>query len=100
MKGNILQQLAEVKDYFVELFSSREQKLPGLIEMIDNAQLAWKMAVDQLNYCDKDMLDYVIFDIHAKERRFMTLLMQARKQGVAAWSGGESHEKFSPRKEA
>lgn len=60
---------------------------PALVTSIKNAERDWKQALTELNHIDNDLAEYVIFKINAAERRYMALLEQAKKEGVAAWSG-------------
>ncbi|MCD5405086.1 MAG: hypothetical protein LRZ91_01135 [Desulfotomaculum sp.] len=53
--------------------------------MITIARRDWQKAVEQLNYCDDDMLEYTIYKIHVQERGYMALLTQARKQKLTSW---------------
>ncbi|MTI80529.1 MAG: DUF2508 family protein [Firmicutes bacterium] len=96
MKGLWLNQLLIIKGYINEQFQKHNPQPPNLVEMIDQAKEEWEISLNQLNNCDQDMLDYVIHDIHAKERRYMSLLMQARKESLGAWKSDDVNEKFTP----
>lgn len=58
---------------------------PGLAGMVDEARLAWREALNEYNFADREMVDYLVFKINAAERRFIVLMHQARRQGVTAW---------------
>lgn len=59
--------------------------MPALAEEVDTSRKAWQQALEKLNYANKDHIDYVIFNINAAEKRFTTLLKEARRQGITAW---------------
>ncbi len=58
---------------------------PPLLVVIEKARLDWQQAVKEMDHIDGDMAEYVIFKINASERRYMALLEQARREGIASW---------------
>ncbi len=58
---------------------------PSLLTVIENARRDWQQAVKEMDHIDGDMAEYVIFKINASERRYMALLEQARREGIASW---------------
>ncbi|OAT80209.1 hypothetical protein [Desulfotomaculum copahuensis] len=71
----------------VNYLRARLASRPGstLAGMVDEARLAWREALNEYNFADQEMVDYLVFKINAAERRFIALLHQARRQGVTAW---------------
>lgn len=57
----------------------------GLAEMVDEARRTWREALNEYNFVDQEMIDYMIFKINAAERRFVALWREARRRGVTAW---------------
>ncbi|MBM7853658.1 hypothetical protein JOC37_000023 [Desulfohalotomaculum tongense] len=89
MRSSLSEQLWEVRNYIYQLIGKKDRQRPKLMEMIEKARTDWIHAAEQLNFCDRDMVEYVIHEIHAKERRYMALLMQAKKDGLTAWNENE-----------
>jgi len=58
---------------------------PNLLSATESARQEWIQALRELDHIDSDLSDYVIFKINAAERHYMTLLKQARQEGVMAW---------------
>lgn len=80
----MFKQLRELKEYFIQL-ANKQPEQPELFRMINEAHGEWVQALEQLDNCDPDMLEYVIHEVQAKERRYMALMMQARQEGLTAW---------------
>ncbi|WP_031516713.1 DUF2508 family protein [Desulfofalx alkaliphila] len=89
MIGSLLRQLREVMEFLNRLMG-RQEEGPELFAMIEQAHLDWQHAMQQLDLCDKDMLDYVIHQLQARERRYIALMMQARQEGLVAWTPDEN----------
>lgn len=86
MKKNILEQWREVTELLAQLAgTTKKQPQLELMELIDRAKREWQLALKQLDFCDQDMLDSIVYEIQAKERRFMALLQQARQENIIAW---------------
>ncbi len=62
-----------------------QRRMPTLVEIIDEARRDWQEAIREFHLVDNEMIDYVIFKINTAERRFIALLLQARRTGVTAW---------------
>ncbi|AEG16798.1 YaaL family protein [Desulfofundulus sp. TPOSR] len=62
-----------------------QRRMPTLVEIIDEARREWQEALREFHLVDNEMVDYVIFKINTAERRFIALLIQARRRGVTAW---------------
>ncbi len=69
---------------------------PTLLDAVNNARQEWQFALRELNQVESNLAEYVIFKVNAAERRYITLLEQAKKEGVTAWP---SLEIFTPKKE-
>ncbi|MCL6448473.1 MAG: YaaL family protein [Armatimonadetes bacterium] len=63
----------------------RRPKQKGLLEMVDEARLAWQDAFREYSLGDREVVEYLIYKINAAEKRYIVLLKQARAQGVTAW---------------
>lgn len=86
MKRNIMEQWQEATELVAKLAGiTKKQPELKLIEMIEQAKREWQIALNQLDFCDQDMLDSIVHEIQAKERRYMALLQQARKENIIAW---------------
>ena len=81
MLNELINQAEEVIDL---LFKKRQPETdkPELLQMINEAKADWEIAVQHFNLCDKDMIDFAIHEYQAKERRFMALLQQAKREGL------------------
>lgn len=58
---------------------------------IHQAKGAWETAINQMQWADKDMLDAAILYTNACEKRYMSLLQQAKEQGYRAWDKLETN---------
>ncbi len=58
---------------------------PTLLDAVNKARQEWQYALRELNQVDSNFAEYVIFKINATERHYITLLEQAKKEGVTAW---------------
>ncbi len=63
----------------------RRPKQKSLLEMVDEARLAWQNAFREYSLGDQEVVEYLIYKINAAEKKYMVLLKQARTQGVTAW---------------
>lgn len=52
---------------------------------VQNACQEWRQAIEEMDYIDDDLAEYVIYKINAAERRYIALLDQARREGLTAW---------------
>ena len=84
MINAFLKQWDELKEYVHQLIN-RQNHPPELIQIIAMAHQDWQQSREQLNTCDQDMLEYAIFAFNAQERRYMSLLRQARQEKLTAW---------------
>lgn len=86
MKKNICKQWQQAVE-LVTKWTGNAKKQPrmDLIDMIEQAKREWQIALKQLDFCDRDLLDYMVHHIQAKERRYMALLQQARQENITAW---------------
>lgn len=57
----------------------------GLVEAAEDAKRTWKQALNQLNFVDRGFVDYAVHNINAAERRYVALVLQAKKEGLTAW---------------
>jgi len=62
----------------------------ALEQQIEEAKRTWKVALEQMCWADKDMLDAAILHATACERRYIALLQMARNQGYTAWEPSET----------
>jgi len=86
MKKTIVEQWHEATELLAKLAGiTNKQPQMELIKMIEQAKKEWQVALSQLDFCDQDMLDSIVHEIQAKERRFVALLQQARKENIIAW---------------
>lgn len=79
LKAIIVTELCRIKDL---LDKTAEFSLLNAVEW---ARQEWQQALKEMNYTDGDLSEYVIYKINAAERRYIALLVQARKEGVTAW---------------
>ncbi len=86
MFNKIINQFFELLDFLSYLFKRKQlrPKKPELLQMIEEAKADWQLALQHLNICDREMIDFAIHEYQAKERRFMALLQQARREGITA----------------
>jgi len=66
-------------------FIYRYPKQMSLLEIIEECRLDWQNALQEFNFGQRDITDYLIYKINAAERRYMALLNQARAQKLTAW---------------
>jgi len=66
-------------------FVYRRPQQMSLLEMVDEARLAWQSAFQEFRLGDREVVEYLIYKLNAAEKRYMVLLKQARAQGVTAW---------------
>ena len=81
----MLNELINQVDELIDLLFKKGQPgtdKPELLQMIDEAKADWQIAIQHFNLCDKDMIDFAIHEYQAKERRFMALLQQAKREGL------------------
>lgn len=57
----------------------------SLVENVDLARRQWQQSMRDLDFASGDIIDFIVFNINACERRYMALLMQARAEKVTAW---------------
>jgi hypothetical protein len=63
--------------------SNDQEKLPDLVEDLEQAWLEWKQARLYFNnVIDPDLIDYAIFYMGATEKKYIYLLKKARATGV------------------
>ncbi|OPY60437.1 MAG: hypothetical protein A4E56_02696 [Pelotomaculum sp. PtaU1.Bin065] len=63
-----------------------EYHAPELALAVDRARRDWQQALREFRYIESDLVDYAILKISTAEKYYMTLLNQAKKEGVVAWS--------------
>jgi len=68
------------------LFSGTKRQQPTLFDYINEARLDWHNALCEYDFVERELIDYLALKILTAERRYMTLLQQARHQGITAWS--------------
>lgn len=73
-------------DRFLTWLSPGTKEPQNLVEVTEEARLAWHQAQRELDFINGDMTDHVIFKINAAERRYVALLLQARSEAVMAWT--------------
>lgn len=73
-------------DRFLTWLSPGTKEPKNLVEVTEEARLAWHQAQRELDFINGEMTDHVIFKINATERRYVALLQQARTEGVIAWT--------------
>jgi len=73
---------------YLPLWAKQGPRKPlGLLEATADAKESWLLALHDLNLVDQIFVDYAIHNINAAERRYMALLLQAKKEGLTAWPG-------------
>lgn len=84
-----------IKKYFsTKIFREKQADRPyatTLLTAIDNARQDWRQAVEEMNYIDSELAEYVIYKINSAERYYMTLLAQAKQEGITAWSASPEY---------
>ncbi|GAB6274579.1 MAG: hypothetical protein STSR0004_14420 [Peptococcaceae bacterium] len=68
------------------LFSGIKKQQPTLFDYTDKARLDWHNALREYDFIDRELIDYLALKILTAERRYITMLQQARHQGITAWS--------------
>lgn len=58
---------------------------PRLLTAVDECRRSWKNACYDFKYCDRELVDYMVYKINAAERHYMALLAQAKREGLTAW---------------
>jgi len=84
---NIMPVIKLLKTEMAKLRKKQADELcpPTLLSATERARREWLQALRELDHIDSDLSDYVIFKINAAERHYMTLLKQAKQEGVIAW---------------
>ncbi len=59
-----------------------------LLQTIEQCRRNWHAALANFNQCEPNMIDYMIFQVNAAERQYISLLKQAQQMGLTAWSDG------------
>lgn len=72
-------------DLFLDWLSPHRRRPASLLAETKKALQDWKYAQEALNYADQEMIDYVIHNINATEKRFVGLLQKAKEAGIRAW---------------
>lgn len=67
---------------------SREDNF-SLEAQIRQAKEGWLVALQQLEYADKDMLEACILKVTACEKRYMSLLSAAKREHFHLWDKAE-----------
>jgi len=67
------------------LFSGIKKQQPTLFDYINEARIDWHNALREYDFVDRELIDYLALKIMTAERRYITLLQQARHQGITAW---------------
>jgi hypothetical protein len=87
MKENII----NLKNKLMEFFNVGQvivrhrpvAKEEDFFEQVRQARLDWQIALNNYNFCeDPDFIDYSIYNIQCKEKRFIYLIKRARKENV------------------
>lgn len=73
----------------------REGQPPLLQEFYETLVLL-KIGYRQLDFCEPDFIDWLVFYIGALERRLVALLKSAREEGITAWPTLPLSEKATP----
>lgn len=86
MKENIIKLKNKLLDLLnvgqVVCQSGAEEK--DFIEQVKEAHQEWQIALNNYNHCaDPDFIDYSIYNIDAKEKKFIYLIKRARKEKIA-----------------
>jgi len=64
---------------------ARPKPAVPLLEAVDRARLEWQETWRELNMAEGSLVDYVIYKMNAAERRYVSLLGQAKSEGLKAW---------------
>lgn len=73
---------------FLAWLTPLSQKPPEQLEAIQSALKDWQQALYDFNYyTGAEMIDYAALNIKTAERRYISLLQQARREGLTAWPG-------------
>ncbi len=56
-----------------------------LLEAVNRARREWQDSWRELSTAEGCFIDYVIYKMNAAERHYVSLLLQAKKEGLAAW---------------
>lgn len=59
--------------------------------MVEQARLEWHCAKERFNQIsDPDLIDHAIYDLEARERRYIFLLKKAREEGANIYSSADT----------
>lgn len=58
---------------------------PKLLTAVEECRRTWQNACYDFNFCDAELVDYMVYKINAAERQYMALLAQAKREGLTAW---------------
>lgn len=70
---------------FLVWLTPLKKEPPGLDRTIEEAQRAWKQALNNIHFVDNSLIDYAIHNLNATERRYMALIEEAKKERITAW---------------
>ncbi len=98
MCNNFLRFLNRLLSIFLDWLTPCRQKPTGIVGEAEEALREWKQARIALDYADKEMIDYAVHNLNAKEKRFTGLLLKAREAGLTAWEieGYTNNEQVTP----
>jgi hypothetical protein len=85
MKENLIKLKNKLLDFFNvgQVVSQSVAGEKDLFEQVKEAHLEWQIALNNYNYCaDPDFIDYSIYNIDAKEKKFVYLVKMARKEKI------------------
>ncbi|MTI85798.1 MAG: hypothetical protein FH756_18350 [Firmicutes bacterium] len=85
MCNNFLRFINRLLSIFLDWLTPCRQKPTGIVGEAEEALREWKQARIALDYADREMIDYAVHNLNAKEKRFTGLLLKAREAGLTAW---------------
>lgn len=69
----------------VKKILARPEPAVPLLEAVDRARREWQESWRELDTAEGSLVDYVIYKMNAAERRYVSLLGQAKREGLKAW---------------
>ena len=67
------------------LFGGQREPATSLLQDIDQAREAWRLALHNFNFVAPDYIDFAVFAINAAQCRYTALLREAKNKGLTAW---------------
>lgn len=84
-RGEHIKGVVKVSSFLRLHRQQQESQAQSLREEFNKALSHLNASYRQLDFCDREYIDSIVFTIGAAEHRLVAVLQVARKEGVKAW---------------